>query len=171
MTPPHTSAEVRAYLDGLDPAHREVIEAIRIAVLATLPDGYQEATDGRMLLYQVPLAIYPDTYNRQPLLYAALAPQSRYYSLYLMSIYSSPEAAARFEADYRATGKRYDVGKSCVRFRTFDDLPLNVVREAIAGTPLATFVERAKAARSSRAPASPEPPAARTRGPSGRCTA
>lgn len=150
MTTPHMSAEVRAYLDGVDPARREVVEAVRTAILAALPDGYQEATDGRMLLYQVPLVVYPDTYNRQPLLYAALAPQSRYYSLYLMAIYSSPEAAATFEADYRATGKRYDVGKSCVRFRTLDDLPLDVVRKAIAGTPLATFVERAKAARAAR---------------------
>lgn len=152
MTERSTRAEVRAYLDGLEPGRCEVIAPVRATILDALPDGYEEATDGRMLLYQVPLTVYPDTYNRQPLLYVALAPQARYYSLYLMSIYSSPEAAATFEADYRATGKRYDVGKSCVRFRTLDDLRLGVVRDAIAGTPVTTFVERAKAARAVRRP-------------------
>ena len=41
-------------------------------------------------------------------------------------------ARQRFEAAYRATGKRYDVGKSCVRFRKLDDLPLALIGESIA---------------------------------------
>jgi len=45
-------------------------------------------------------------------------------------------------AIYKATGKRYDVGRSCVRFRRLDDLPLDVIGEAVAATPLRNFIEQ-----------------------------
>jgi hypothetical protein len=103
-----------------------------------------------MISYQVPLDVYPDTYNKKPLQYAALASQKNYMAVYLMTIYTSPEAAAEFERAYRATGKRYDVGKSCVRFRKLDDLPLPLVAKMIKGTPMRKYVEMAKAARSTK---------------------
>jgi hypothetical protein len=61
-------------------------------------------------------------------MYAALASQKRYCSLYLSAVYADPERQADFEARYRETGKRLDMGKSCVRFRTLDDLPLDLDR-------------------------------------------
>ena len=57
---------------------------------------------------------------------------------------------AWFRERYLATGKRLDMGKSCVRFRKLDDLPLELVGEAIARTPIAEFVELYKASRSGR---------------------
>ncbi len=89
-----------------------------------------------MIAYQVPLERYPDTYNGQPLLYAALASQKNHMAVYLMGIYGSDALREKFEAAYRATGKRMDIGKSCVRFRRLDDLPLDVVGDAIAAVSL-----------------------------------
>ena len=89
-----------------------------------------------MLAYQVPLERYPDTYNGQPLLYAALASQKNHMAVYLMGIYGSDTLREKFESAYRATGKRMDIGKSCVRFRRLDDLPLDVVGDAIAAVSL-----------------------------------
>ncbi len=60
----------------------------------------------------------------------------------------SEGAQADFEAAYRATGKRYDTGKSCVRFRSLADLPLELIGEAIAALPVAEFVEQVEAIRS-----------------------
>ena len=71
-------------------------------------------------------------------------------AVYLNTIYTSPKRAEDFERAYRATGKRYDVGKSCVRFRTLDDLPLPLIAKTIKGTPVRKYVERAKAARTSK---------------------
>ncbi|MDA0302547.1 MAG: DUF1801 domain-containing protein, partial [Chloroflexi bacterium] len=115
------ASTVEEYLAALPEARREAIEAVRAVILDHLPEGYEESVNFGMITYQVPLATYPKTYNRQPLMYAALASQKQYMSLYLTSIYLSEEGAAGFERDYRATGKRYDVGKSCIRFRTPDD--------------------------------------------------
>jgi hypothetical protein len=111
---------------------RTAIAAVREVVLANLPDGYEEAMNWGMIAYQVPLATFSETYNKQPLLYAALASQKRHMAVYLTGIYTSEDARRRFEAAYKATGKRFDVGKSCVRFRTIDDLPLDLIGETIA---------------------------------------
>lgn len=89
-----------------------------------------------MITYQVPLETYPDTYNKQPLMFAALASQKNHMAVYLTGIYISDESRDEFEAACRATGKRLDVGKSCVRFKKLDDLPLDLIGETIASVPM-----------------------------------
>ena len=106
----------------------------------------------RRITYQVPLSIHPDTYSRQPLMYAALASQKNHMAVYLTSIYMDPESQATFERDYKATGKRYDVGKSCVRFRRLDDLPLELIGRAIGSMTMQEFIEGERAIRESSHP-------------------
>jgi len=141
------ATRVDEYLDELPEDRRLLIQAIRRVILANLPAGYEEVMAWGMITYEVPLAVYADTYNGKPLMYAALASQKHHIALYLTSIYMDEASRASFERTYRATGKRFDVGKSCVRFRTLDDLPLDLIAETIAATPVAEFVAKAKAAR------------------------
>lgn len=138
---------VAAYLDGLPAERRDTIEAVRASILRALPEGYEEVMNWGMITYQVPLARYPETYNGQPLMFAALASQKRHMAVYLSAIYSDDAARESFEEAYRATGKRYDVGKSCVRFRKLDDLPLDVIENAIGSVPVDDFVETYEAGR------------------------
>lgn len=141
---------VEEYLGELPEDRREAISRVREVILENLPEGYEESMNWGMIAYEVPLATYPDTYNGQPLSYAALASQKNHMAVYLSGIYMDEAARAKFEADYKATGKRFDVGKSCVRFRKLDDLPLPVIGEAIAYLPADEFVERVKAVHSPR---------------------
>jgi len=141
---------VDEYLAELPEDRRTTISAVREVILQNLPDGYEESMNWGMIAYEVPLSTYPDTYNGQPLAYAALASQKNYMAVYLSGIYMDEDARQNFERDYKATGKRFDVGKSCVRFRKLDDLPLSVVGEAIGYLPADEFVERVKAVHSPR---------------------
>jgi hypothetical protein len=127
---------VEEYLAELSPDRRDAISAVRAVILERLPTGYVERMNWGMIAYEVPLATYPDTYNKEPLLYAALASQKNYMAVYLQGIYGDQALREQFEAAYRATGKRFDVGKSCVRFRRLDDLPLEVVGDAVAAVPV-----------------------------------
>jgi uncharacterized protein YdhG (YjbR/CyaY superfamily) len=120
------------YIDSLPPDRRQTLEKIRKVILDNLPKGYEEEMNWGMITYQVPLEVYPDTYNKKPLMYAALASQKHHMAVYLTGIYTDEKLRDEFEHAYRATGKRYDVGKSCVRFRKLDDLPLDVLGDAIA---------------------------------------
>lgn len=135
-----TASTVAEYLAGLPSDRRQAIEAVRRTILENLPEGYEEAISWGMISYQVPLEDYPDTYNGQPLLYAALASQKNHMAVYLSGIYSSDEAREKFEQAYRDTGKRFDVGKSCVRFRKLEDLPLDLIGQSIASMPPADLI-------------------------------
>ncbi|MCY4601440.1 MAG: DUF1801 domain-containing protein [Acidobacteria bacterium] len=141
------ATSVADYIRALPDDRRAAIETVRGVVNAHLPAGYEEAMNWGMITWQVPLATCPDTYSGQPLMYAALASQKRYMALHLMGIYTSPAARQAFEAAYRASGKRFDAGKACVRFRKLDDLPLDLVGETIASLPAGELVRLANAAR------------------------
>ena len=135
------SATVEEYLANLPEDREEAISAVRSVILDHLPDGYEEEMRWGMISYEVPLATQPDTYNGKPLMYAALASQKRHMAVYLSGVYADSEAREDFEEAYQATGKRMDMGKSCVRFRRLDDLPLEVIGEAIARFPVNDFVD------------------------------
>lgn len=135
------AATVDEYLASLPDDRRAALEAVRAVVLANLPPGYEEAMNWGMITYQVPLAIEPDTYNGKPLMYAALASQKHHMAVYLTAVYADRESADRFQSRYLETGKRLDMGKSCIRFRDIDDLPLDLLGETIAATPVEDFVD------------------------------
>ena len=141
---------VDEYLAELPDDRRIAIETVRDTILANLPAGFEEVMNWGMITYQVPIETFPDTYNGKPLMYAALASQKNHMAVYLTSVYSLPGQAEAFEAAYKATGKRYDVGKSCVRFRKLDDLPLELIGETIAAIDVETFVTDFEDARQTR---------------------
>lgn len=145
-----SASTVAQYLSELPADRRAAVEAVRQTILENLPAGYEEVMNWGMITYQVPLETYPDTYNGKPLMYAALASQKNHMAVYLIGIYMDDEARQEFEEAYRTTGKRYDVGKSCVRFRKLDDLPLALIGESIASLGVEEFIARVEEAHSVR---------------------
>ncbi len=135
---------IQEYLTEMPDDRREAIKNVRKTILANLPEGYEEALNWGMITYQVPLEVYPDTYNKKPLMYAALANQKNHMAVYLTGIYMDEDLYQGFEEKYRDTGKRYDVGKSCVRFRKMEDLPLELIGESIGAISMEDFIERTK---------------------------
>jgi len=128
------AATVDEYLAELPEDRRAAIAEVREVVLRNLPAGYVETMSWGMIGYEIPLERYPRTYNGQPLMYAALGSQKNYCAVYLMGVYGDGEQARRFKEEFKRAGKKLDMGKSCVRFRTADDLALDAVGEVIAGT-------------------------------------
>lgn len=135
------ATSVTAYLASLPPDRRKVVAAVRKEIRAALPTGYVERMNWGMISYEVPLATFPDTYNGQPLSYAALAAQKHNYAVYLMGAYQRPALTARLQAAFKAAGKKLDMGKSCLRFKSLEDLPPGIVGEVIAAIPLQDFLQ------------------------------
>jgi uncharacterized protein YdhG (YjbR/CyaY superfamily) len=125
---------VEAYLDELPPDRRAVVARVRDVVLENLPDGFVEAINWGMISYEVPLETYPNTYNGKPLSYIALAAQKHHYALYLQSVYQQPELLEKLEEGFAAAGKEMDMGKSCLRFKKLEDLPMDVVAEIVSAS-------------------------------------
>src|SRR5215207_2062115 len=104
---------VADYLSALPAERQELISRVRDVVNDNLPDGYQESMSYGMISWHIPLERYRETYNKQPLQYAALAAQKIYCSLYLMGVYADREAT--FRARWHApSGKKLNMGKSCI---------------------------------------------------------
>jgi hypothetical protein len=98
-----------------------------------------------VITYEVPLEKHPDTYNKKPLCYAALASQKNYCAVYLMSSVANDRI---LKDAFRKAGKKLDMGKSCIRFRKLDDLPLDAIGSIIASTTPDQFIAIMEAARS-----------------------
>ena len=141
------TAKVEDYLDGLPADRRAVVSAVRDVVNANLPDGYREEMAFGMIGWAIPLEDYPVTYNGAPLGIAALASQKNHVSLYLMGLYGSEPEEAWFREEYAKRGLKLDMGKSCVRFKRLDQVPLDVIGQVIAKIPPDLYIGRYEAAR------------------------
>ena len=133
-------------LDSLPADRREAISAVRDVINKNLPAGYEESISFGMIGWGIPLADYPETYNGEPLGLAALAGQKNHMSL-LMGLYASEPEVEWFRQEYADRGMNLDMGKSCVRFKRLDQVPLDVVGQVIAKVPPALYIERYEAAR------------------------
>ena len=131
---------VKEYLDELPEDRRKAIAEVRKVIKQNLPKGYDEVMRWGMICYEVPLKRYPDTYNKQPLMYAALAAQKNHFAVYLCNVYQDKETEAWIKEAAREAGKKLDMGKSCLRFKKLEDLPLEVIGRAVARTSVADFI-------------------------------
>jgi hypothetical protein len=132
---------VEAYLKELPEERNVIISKLREIILENLPEGYEETIQYGMISYIVPFAIFPDTYNKQPLAYMSLASQKNYISLYMNNIYSDPKLEEWFKSEFEKLGKKLNMGKSCVRFKKLEQLPLDVIGKAVAYTSVEEFIK------------------------------
>ena len=142
-------ATAEEYIAGLPKERADQISQLREMILQRLPAGYAEEIGFGMITYVIPLETYPKTYNGHPLMYAALASQKRHMAIYLMNVYGDEETLRWFTEGFTASGKKLDMGKSCVRFKKLEDLPLDLIGETIARTPAAEYIACYEASRAS----------------------
>jgi hypothetical protein len=124
---------VDEYMSTLPPERRNALQAVREIILKNLPKGCEEAMQG-MIVYVIPHSVYPPGYHcdpKQPLPFAGLASQKNYMSLYLMSIYMDRKSADWLKKAYKATGRKLDMGKCCLRFKKVEDIALDVIGQAV----------------------------------------
>jgi uncharacterized protein YdhG (YjbR/CyaY superfamily) len=141
------AATVDAYLAELPPERREVAAALRALIRRHLPAGYAEAMTWGMPTYEVPLARYPDTYNKKPLAYVGFAAQKQKYSLYLMGVYADSVQERSLREAAAAMGTTLDMGKCCLRFASLDRLPQEAIGKLIASLSVDDFIAMHEAAR------------------------
>lgn len=136
---------VPEYLASLPADRRAAISEVRTFLLANLGKGFAESMAYGMIGYSVPLDTYPAGYHcdpKQGLPFAALASQKNYMSLYLMAIYESDDDpdSAWFRKAWAAAGKKLDMGKCCIRFKSVDDLSFGVLKKVLKKWSVKKFI-------------------------------
>ena len=138
------------YIDSLPEDRRATIKKLRALIRKNLPRGYKEQMRWGFICYEVPLSICPDTYNGEPLMYAAIASQKRHYGVYMCGIYLLPEVFKRLSTEWKKRGTRLDIGKSCLRIASWEKCEPDLIAEAISSVPLEKFVAATNATTSTR---------------------
>ena len=132
---------VIGYLKSLPPERSAIVSEIRELVNENIKSGFEENMRWGIISWEIPLEKYPNTYNKKPLNYCGLAAQKNNYSLYLMSCYVSISEGKEFEEAYKQSGKRLDMGKSCIRFKRIEDLPLPLIVKYIKKYSVKDFIQ------------------------------
>ncbi len=135
------AATVKDYLASLPEDRRKAMSAVRRVIRKHLPKGFKEGMQYGMIGYYVPLSRYPETYNGQPLGVVALGSQKNHMSLYLMCVYGDSDLQKRFSAGWAKSGKKLNMGKSCVRFKKVEDLALDVIADALCELTVDGFIQ------------------------------
>ena len=124
------ASTIKRFLSTLPADRRRTIQAIRTVILENIDTPFAEGIQNGAIGYFLPHAVYPAGYHcdpSQPLPFAGIAAQKHHIALYLFCVYTDPQQEAWFRAAWLKAGKRLDMGKSCVRVKTLEDVPLEVV--------------------------------------------
>ena len=134
---------VTKYIAALPPDRRKTIKALRKVIRENLDPKFAEGMQYGMPSYFLPHSVYPAGYHcdpKQPLPYVGIASQKNHIGIYLFCLYTDPSTVETFQKEWKATGKRLDMGKACVRVKKLEDIPLAVVGRAIKRATAAKFV-------------------------------
>jgi hypothetical protein len=134
---------VRSYIDRLPADRREIVDALRETICANLDPLIEEGLQYGMIAYSVPHSVYPAGYHcddKQPVPFANIANQKGHVGLYLFCTYCDEGEHERFVREWEASGLKLDMGKSCVRIKRIEDVPLRVVGGVIKRATARRFI-------------------------------
>lgn len=129
------SKAVDEYIQSLPDDRKQIISDMRKVILKNLPKGFEETMQYGMISYVVPHKIYPSGYHCNPkdaLPFIGLASQKNHIALYHMAVYQGALHDWFLGAWKKATDKKIDMGKSCIRFKKAGDVPLKLIGELSA---------------------------------------
>jgi uncharacterized protein YdhG (YjbR/CyaY superfamily) len=136
---------VAAYLEELPEDRRETIEKIRKVIKKNLPKGFQEIMNYGMIGYVVPHSAYPSGYHcdpKLPLPFLNLASQKNNIAIYHLGIYADKKILDWFTAEHKkASKKKLDMGKSCIRYKNPEDIPYELIGELVKKMSVADWIK------------------------------
>lgn len=136
-------ASVDEYLSQLPPERRDVLAKLRQVVRNNLREGFEEGMQYGMIGYYVPHSLFPSGYHAkpsEPLPFVHIAAQKNHMAVYLMGLYGAAARESEFRDSWAKAGKKLDMGKSCIRFKSLEDLALDVLANAIRAVSVEQYI-------------------------------
>ncbi|HOZ70061.1 MAG TPA: DUF1801 domain-containing protein [Chitinophagaceae bacterium] len=137
---------VEAYVAELPEDRQKMINEFRKVIKKNLPKGFQECMNYGMIGWVVPHSKYPGGYHcnpKDPLPFMGLASQKNSVNFYHMGIYGDPKLLKWFTDEHaKASPKKLDMGKSCVRYKKAEDMPLKLIGELAAKISVDEWIAR-----------------------------
>lgn len=144
------AATVEEYIKSLPEDRAEQVSAIRKVIKKNLPKGFEETMQYGMISYVVPHKLYPAGYHAKPtdaLPFVSFASQKNFIALYHMAVYQG-KLHDWFVSEWKkASDKKLDMGKACIRFKKFEDVPMNLIGELMTKITPTQWIELYEKAR------------------------
>ena len=127
---------VEQYLEELPEDRKKAVVELRKVIKKNIPKGFQEGMGYGMVCYTVPHSMYPAGYHcdpKLPLPFLSLASQKNFIAVYHMGIYADPKLLKWFTESFaKASSKKLDMGKSCLRFKKPEDIPYQLIGDLVS---------------------------------------
>ncbi len=128
-----TATTVEQYIAELPEDRQKAVNELRKVIKKNLPKGFKEGMGYGMMGWSVPHSLYPAGYHcnpQDPLPFMGLASQKNSINLYHMGIYANPKLLKWFQDEHaKASPKKLDMGKSCIRYKKAEDIPYRLIGE------------------------------------------
>jgi uncharacterized protein YdhG (YjbR/CyaY superfamily) len=137
--------EIQTYIDFIAEDKKEHFLKLRETILKNIPNGFEEQFSYGMIGFVVPKTIYPKGYHcnpKLPLPFISIANQKNFIALYHMGIYMMPDLLNWFVAEFsKYSDQKLDMGKSCIRFKKADKIPLELIAELVKKVSVEDWIE------------------------------
>ena len=124
------------YINSLPEDRKKVMTELRKAIKKNIDKKFAEGMGYGMMGYSVPHKIYPAGYHcdpKQPLPFMGIASQKNFIAVYHMGVYANKKLLDWFVKEFPKHSKsKLDMGKSCIRFKKMDDVPVKLIGELAA---------------------------------------
>ena len=122
-----------AYIKEIPVERQAAFKKLRAVIKKNLPKGYKEGMGYGMMGWDVPHSIYPAGYHcnpKDPLPFMGIASQKNFIAVYHMGVYADPKLLKWFQAAHaKASPKKLEMGKSCIRYKKPEDIPFDLIGE------------------------------------------
>ncbi len=131
-----TATTPEAYIAEMPEDRQAAFKKLRAVIKKNLPKGFKETIAYGHIGYCVPHSKYPAGYHcdpKQPLPFMSIASQKNFIAVYHMGVYANPVLLKWFTTEHaKASPKKLDMGKSCMRYKKPDDIPFELIGKLAA---------------------------------------
>jgi hypothetical protein len=121
------------YIEQIPEERKAVFQELINTIKNNLPRGFEEQMSYGMIGFVVPHELYPKGYHcdpKLPLPFLSIASQKNFIAVYHMGIYADEKLLNWFTDEFPKHSKsKLDMGKSCIRFKKMNDIPLQLIAE------------------------------------------
>lgn len=129
----YKASDATDYISQLPEERQAAMKKLRAVIKKNIPKGFKEGVGYGMMGWSVPHSIYPAGYHckpEDPLPFMGIASQKNFIAVYHMGIYAIPSLHKWFVTEHaKASAKKLDMGKSCLRYKKPEDIPYDLIGE------------------------------------------
>ncbi|MBC7950048.1 MAG: DUF1801 domain-containing protein [Chitinophagaceae bacterium] len=129
----YKAVDATDYISQIPEERQAAMKKLRAVIKKNLPKGFKEGVGYGMMGWSVPHSLYPAGYHckpEDPLPFMGIASQKNFIAVYHMGIYAIPSLHKWFVTEHaKASVKKLDMGKSCLRYKKPEDIPYDLIGE------------------------------------------